>query len=244
MHLEVQIERLRRKYNVSVEIEQPRIAYRETITRPSGAQGRHKKQSGGRGQFGDCHLRLAPRARGEGYEFVDSIKGGVIPGKFVPSVDRGVQEAAERGVLAGFPMVDFTAEVHDGSFHSVDSSDIAFKIAGAQAFRAAAESAGPKLLEPVMEIHVVTPEEYMGDVMGDISSRRGRVMGMDSEEGRATIHAMVPEAELYRYASSVRAMTHGRGHHTRRFAGYEFVPDGEAKRIIGERTLEPVGAGA
>jgi len=244
MHLEVQIERLRRKYNVSVEIEQPKIAYRETITRSSGAQGRHKKQSGGRGQFGDCHLRLAPRGRGEGYEFIDSIKGGVIPGKFVPSVDRGVQEAAERGVLAGFPVVDFSAEVHDGSFHSVDSSDIAFKIAGAQAFREAAEAAGPKLLEPIMEIHVVTPEEYMGDVMGDISSRRGRVMGMDSEEGRATIHAMVPEAELYRYASSVRAMTHGRGHHTRRFAGYEFVPDAEAKRIVAEHTLEPAGAGA
>lgn len=162
MHLEIQIERLRRKYNVSVEIEEPKIAYRETITQPASAHGRHKKQSGGRGQFGDCHLRLVPRARGEGYEFVDAIKGGVIPGKFVPSVDRGIQEAAAQGVLAGFPLVDFAAEVHDGSFHSVDSSDVAFKIAGAQAFKEAAAAAGPRLLEPVMEIHVITPRTTWG----------------------------------------------------------------------------------
>ncbi len=242
VHLDVQIERLRRKYNVSVEIEQPRIAYRETITRPSEARGRHKKQSGGRGQFGDCHIRLVPRARGEGYEFVDSIRGGVIPGKYVPSVDRGIREAAERGILAGFPVIDFAAEVQDGSYHSVDSSDIAFKIAAAQAFRDAAKSAGPRLLEPVMEVEVVTPEACMGDVMGDISGRRGRVLGMDSVDGRATVRAVVPEAELYRYASSIRAMTQGRGHHTRRFAGYELVPEQEAQRVM--RALDGAGTGA
>jgi elongation factor G len=244
MHLEVQIERLRRKYNVSVEMEQPRIAYRETITRGAGAHGRHRKQSGGRGQFGDCHLRLSPRERGAGYEFIDSIKGGVIPGKYVPSVDRGIREAAEKGVVAGFPVVDFAAEVHDGSFHSVDSSDVAFSIAAAQAFRSALEAAGPRLLEPVMTVDVVTPEEYVGDVLGDISSRRGRVMGMDSADGRTTIHAMVPEAELYRYASAVRALTHGRGHHTRALAGYELVPEAEAEKIVAAAAEQPVGAGA
>jgi len=243
MHLEVQIERLRRKYNVEVEIERPRIAYRETITRTAEARGRHKKQSGGRGQFGDCHIRLEPLPRGEGYAFEDSIKGGVIPGKFVPSVDRGIQEAASRGVLAGFPLVDFAAEVFDGSYHAVDSSDVAFRIAASQAFRSAAEAAGPRLLEPVMEVEVTTPEEYLGDVMGDINSRRGRVMGMDSAEGRAKIRAMIPEAELYRYASSIRAMTQGRGHHRREFAGYEFVPEQEARRITRATEDEPIAAG-
>jgi elongation factor G len=242
VHLEVQIERLRRKYQVSVEIEQPRIAYRETITRPAEARGRHKKQSGGRGQFGDCNIRLTPRPRGEGYEFVDSIKGGVIPGKYVPSVDRGIREAAERGILAGYPLIDFSAEVDDGSYHSVDSSDIAFKIAASQAFRTAAEAAGPRLLEPVMQVEVVTPEECLGDVMGDISSRRGRVLGMESVDGRATIRAMVPEAELYRYASTIRAMTSGRGHHTRRFLGYELVPEEEARKVVSARDDRHAGA--
>ena len=238
LHLEVQIERLKRKYNVEVETEQPRIAYRETLTREGQGQGRHKKQSGGRGQFGDCHIRIKPLPRGEGYAFVDAIKGGVIPGKFVPSVDRGVQEAAERGILAGFPVVDFAAEVYDGSYHSVDSSDIAFKIAGSSAFKKVAAECGPKLLEPIMEVTVSTPDEYMGDVMGDINQRRGRVMGMDSADGRATITAQIPEAELYRYASSLRAMTQGRAHHSRTFVGYDFVPDPEAKKIIESRTEE------
>ncbi|HSM06609.1 MAG TPA: elongation factor G [Longimicrobiales bacterium] len=238
LHLEVQLERLKRKYNVAVETEQPRIAYRETISRQAEGRGRHKKQSGGRGQFGDCHIRIAPLDRGAGYEFIDSIKGGVIPGKFVPSVDRGIQEAAGRGVLAGYPLVDFSAEVFDGSYHSVDSSDIAFKIAGAQAFRRVAETAGPRLLEPIMEVRVTTPEEYMGDVMGDINQRRGRVAGMESADGRATITAHIPEAELYRYASALRAMTQGRAHHVRTRAGYEFVPEVEARKIIAAREEE------
>jgi elongation factor G len=242
LHLEIQLERLKRKYNVAVETEQPRIAYRETISRQAEGQGRHKKQSGGRGQFGDCHIRIAPLERGGGYEFLDSIKGGVIPGKFVPSVDRGIQEAAARGILAGYPVVDFSAEVYDGSYHSVDSSDIAFKIAGSQAFRKVAEAAGPKLLEPIMEVRVTTPEEYMGDVMGDINQRRGRVGGMDSSDGRATITALIPEAELYRYASALRAMTQGRAHHTRTRAGYEFVPEPEARKIIAAREEEKAQA--
>jgi elongation factor G len=238
LHLEVQLERLKRKYNVQVETDRPRIAYRETITAPAEGQGRHKKQSGGRGQFGDCHIRLKPLPRGSGYEFIDSIKGGVIPGKFVPSVDRGIQEAAAQGILAGFPVVDFSAEVFDGSYHTVDSSDIAFKIAGSQAFKSVAARARPCLLEPVMQVVVTTPEEFMGDVMGDMNQRRGRVMGMDSVDGRTIVTAHVPEAELFRYASSLRAMTQGRAHHTRKFVGYEPLPDNEAQKVISARREE------
>lgn len=238
LHLNVQFERMKRKYGISVETEAPRIAYRETITRTAEGQGRHKKQSGGRGQFGDCYVRLAPRPRGEGYEFVNSIKGGVIPSKYVPSVDKGIQEAASKGILAGYPVVDFSAEVYDGSYHSVDSSDIAFKLAGSIAFQKVAHMAGPTLLEPIIEISVTTPDEFMGDVTGDMTSRRGRVMGMDSEGGRTTIKARVPESELYKYAAALRSMTQGRAHHTRTFAGYEPVPPDLAKQIVAESRKE------
>jgi elongation factor G len=238
LHLEIQIERMKRKYNVSVATERPRIAYRETITRSAEGRGRHKKQTGGRGQFGDCHIRLKPRPSGKGYAFTDSIKGGVIPNKFIPSVDKGIQEAASRGVVAGYPVVDFEAEVFDGSYHNVDSSDVAFQIAGSTAFREVAAKAGPTLLEPVVEVEISTPDEYMGDVMGDINQRRGKVLGMDSQEGRATITARVPEAELYKYAATLRSMTQGRGYHTRRFVGYDPVPGHEAKKIIAEKEQE------
>ena len=238
LHLNVQFERMKRKYGVTVETEAPKIAYRETITRTAEGQGRHKKQSGGRGQFGDCYIRLTPKPRGDGYEFVDSIKGGVIPSKYVPSVDKGIQEAASRGILAGFPMVDFSAEVYDGSYHSVDSSDIAFKLAGSIAFQKVAQAAGPAILEPIIEVSVTTPDEFMGDVTGDITSRRGKVMGMDSDGGRTTIRARVPEAELYKYAAALRSMTQGRAHHTRKFVGYEPVPGDAAKAIIAEAKKE------
>jgi elongation factor G len=232
LHLNVQFERMKRKYGVSIETEAPKIAYRETITRSSEGQGRHKKQSGGRGQFGDCYVRLKPKPRGEGYEFLTSIKGGVIPGKYVPSVDKGIQEAAGKGILAGFPVVDFSAECYDGSYHSVDSSDIAFKLAGSIAFKNVALQCGPTLLEPIIEVSVTTPDEYMGDVTGDLTSRRGKVMGMDADAGRTTIKARVPESELYKYASTLRSMTQGRGHHAREFVGYEPVPPDAAKAII------------
>jgi elongation factor G len=238
IHLNVQFERMQRKYGVNVETEAPKIAYRETITRTAEGQGRHKKQSGGRGQFGDCYVRLTPRPRGEGYEFVDSIKGGVIPGKYVPSVDKGIQEAAGKGILAGFPVVDFSAEVYDGSYHSVDSSDIAFKLAGSIAFKNVSGTAGPVLLEPIIEVSVTTPDEFMGDITGDLTSRRGKVMGMDAEGGRTTIKARVPESELYKYASALRSMTQGRAHHTREFVGYEPVPPDNARAIIAEAKKE------
>ena len=235
LHLDIQLERMARKYGVNVETEAPKIAYRETITVQAEGQGRHKKQSGGRGQFGDCKIRLVPRSRGSGYEFVDSIKGGVIPSKYLPSVDKGIQEAAERGVVAGYPVVDFAVECFDGSYHAVDSSDIAFKLAGSLAFRTVVEKCRPILLEPVLEVSVTTPDEFVGDVMGDLTSRRGKVQGMEPEDGRTTVRAIVPEAELYKYAATLRSMTQGRAYHARRPAGYEAAPEHVAKRIRTER---------
>jgi elongation factor G len=234
LHLNVQFERMKRKYGVSVVTEAPRIAYRETLTRTAEGRGRHKKQSGGRGQFGDCHVRLKPKPRGAGYEFISSIKGGVIPTKYVPSVDKGIQEASVKGILAGFPVVDFSAECYDGSYHSVDSSDIAFKLAGVAAFRAVSKMAGPVILEPIIEVSVTTPDEFMGDITGDITSRRGKIMGMDADGGRTVIKARVPESELYKYAAALRSMTQGRAHHSREQVGFEPVPADQAKIIIAE----------
>jgi elongation factor G len=235
LHLDIQFERMQRKFGVKVVTEPPKIPYRETLTRTAEGQGRHKKQSGGRGQFGDCWIRLKSGKSGAGYTFVDAIKGGVIPGKYVPSVERGVQEAADRGIVAGYPVVDFTAEVFDGSYHAVDSSDIAFKLAGIQAFKSVAPQCGPILLEPIVEVAVTTPDEYMGDIMGDLTSRRGRVQGMDPGNGRTTIRAIVPEAELYKYAAALRSMTQGRAHHTRKPAGYEAAPEHVTQKVKQER---------
>jgi elongation factor G len=232
MHLDVQIERLRRKYNVEVVSREPRIPYRETVRGTGEAQGRHKKQSGGRGQFGDCHVRIRPLARGEGYRFVDAIVGGVIPGKYVPAVDKGIQEAAARGVIAGFPVVDFEAECYFGSYHSVDSSELAFKIAGSLAFQKAVEAAHPVLLEPIMEVAVFTPDEFLGDVMGDLSSRRGKILGIDSDGRTQKVSALVPQAELYKYSTTLRSLTQGRAVHTRQFHGYEEVPQNEVAKVV------------
>jgi len=244
LHLDIQFERMKRKFGVEVVTEQPKIAYRETITKAAEGQGRHKKQSGGRGQFGDCWIRLKPSKHGAGYEFVDAIKGGVIPGKYVPSVDRGIQEAAERGVVAGYPLVDFIAECYDGSYHSVDSSDIAFKLAGSLAFKTVAQRCGPILLEPIVEVSVTTPDEYVGDIMGDLTSRRGKVQGMDPSSGRTTVKALVPEAELYKYSATLRSITQGRAHHTRRHAGYEAAPDHVAQKIKQDREAEEASKSA
>ena len=238
VHLDIQFERMKRKYNVAVETAQPKIAYRETLTRGAEGQGRYKKQTGGRGQFGDCWIRLKPLPRGEGYLFEKSIKGGVIPNKFLPSVEKGIREAAAKGVLAGYAVVDFAAECYDGSYHSVDSSDIAFQVAGSMAFKRVAEIAGPKLLEPIMEVQVTTPDEYVGDIMGDLTQRRGRVSGMDPTNGRTAIRAQVPEAELYKYAAALRSMTQGRGSHTRTLVGYEYMPDIEAQKVVEARKRE------
>jgi elongation factor G len=232
LHLDVQMERMRRKYHVAVVTEEPRIPYRETIRRSAEAQGRHKKQTGGHGQFGDCHVRIKPRPRGAGYLFSDAITGGAIPNKFIPSVDKGIQEALKRGILAGYPVVDIEAEVFFGSYHAVDSSDIAFQIAGSVAFQKAAEAADPVLLEPILEVEVTTPEAYMGDVIGDLNHRRGKILGMDQAGQKTIVRALVPQAELYKYATTLRSISQGRAFHGRKLHGYEEVPQHVAQKVI------------
>src|SRR5690606_6118707 len=220
------------------------IPYRETIRSTAEGHGRHKKQSGGRGQFGDCHIRLRPRGRGEGYNFVDAIVGGVIPNKFIPAVDKGIQEAAQRGIVAGFPVVDFEAECYFGSYHNVDSSEVAFKIAGSMAFQQAAANASPVVLEPVLEVEVRTPDEYLGDVIGDLNQRRGRILGIEPAGRLQAIKALVPQAEMYKYATTLRSLTQGRAAHSRRFSSYEELPQSEVQRVIDatrkEREVEAV----
>jgi elongation factor G len=232
MHLTILLNRLKERFGVEVEEEEPRIPYRETIKGKSEAQGKYKKQSGGRGQYGDCHLRLEPMTRGEKFEFVDAIVGGVIPGKFIPAVEKGVVEIMNKGVLAGFPVVDVRVTCFDGSYHSVDSSEMAFKVAASMAFKNAFKNAKPVLLEPMYELEVRVPDEFMGDVMGDISSRRGKIAGMDAEGRFQVIKATVPLAELYKYSTTLRSITQGRGIHRRSFSHYEEVPGEIATKII------------
>lgn len=234
-HLDVSLAKLRRKYNVAAELTRPRIAYRETITAKGEGQGRHKKQSGGRGQFGDCWIRMAPRPRGAGYAFVDKIVGGVIPSGFRPAIDKGIQEAAARGVLAGYPLVDFEVELYDGSYHSVDSNEMSFKMAGILAFKAVAPKCKPILLEPLDLVEITTPDHYLGDVMGDLSGRRGQILGSDSPApGHTLVRAHVPQAEMHLYATDLSSLTHGHATFRRRFHGYEQVPHEAAQKVMAE----------
>lgn len=232
LHLDIIIKRLKQKYGVEVDIADPKIPYRETIRKKAEAQGKYKKQSGGRGQYGDAHLRLEPKPRGEGFEFEDAITGGVIPGKFIPAVEKGAYEAAQEGVLAGYPVVDVKVTVFFGSYHSVDSSEMAFKIASSMGFKKGFMDASPVLLEPIYEIEVKVPEEYMGDVMGDISSRRGKILGMDADGRFQVIKAKVPLAELHKYSTILRSMTQGQGIFHQKFSHYEDVPGEQAQKII------------
>jgi elongation factor G len=234
LHLEIIVDRLKRKFGVEVEIEKPRIPYRETIKAKVEAQGKYKRQSGGRGQYGDCWLRLEPLGRGEGFQFENEIVGGAIPSKYIPAVEKGVTEAMTEGVVAGYRTVDLKVTVYDGTYHDVDSSDLAFKIAGSMGFKKAAAEAKPVLLEPIYIVEVTVPEEFMGDVMGDLSSRRGRILGMESDGSFQKIKAQVPLAELYRYSTSLRSLTQGRGLHSREFSHYEEVPREIADKIIKE----------
>jgi len=237
-HFETILDRLERKFGVHAELTRPRVAYRETIKGKAEGQGKHKKQSGGRGQYGDCWIRLAPLARGSGYEFVDEIVGGVIPGKYVPAVDRGVQEAAERGVIAGYPLVDFRAECYDGSYHDVDSNEMSFKMAGILAFRNVAPKARPVLLEPLTDVEVWAPDDVLGDVMGDLSSRRGQILGTEADGRLTKVRAIVPEAELYKYSTTLHSITHGRGTHRQKFRGYAEAPPEVAARVAAENQRE------
>jgi elongation factor G len=234
MHLELAIERLNRRFGVDVETEAPRIPYRETFTKTAEGHGRYKKQTGGRGQYGDCWVRLSPLPPGSGYVFENKIVGGVIPGKYIPSVDKGVQESAQKGVVAGYHVVDFQAAVYDGSHHSVDSSDIAFKVAGSLAFKNVAPSAGPILLEPIYEVEVTVPDEYMGDVMGDLNQRRGKILGMEPKGKKQVVRAQVPLNEMDRYSSTLRSITQGRGSFKMKFSAYEQAPPNITEKVKAE----------
>ncbi len=234
LHIEMAVEKAKRRYKAGVVLKTPKIPYRETIKGRSEVQGRYKKQTGGRGQFGDCWIRLEPKSRGEGYEFEDAIVGGVIPRQYIPAVDKGIQEAAAKGVLAGYPVVDFKVTLYDGSYHSVDSSEMAFKIAGSMAFKKAVEKCQPVLLEPIMVVTVFVPDEYMGDVIGDLSSKRGRVLGSESEKGVTSVRANVPMAEILQYAQDLRSMTGGQGTFTMEFDHYEECPAQIAEKVIAE----------
>ncbi len=234
VHIETTVERMRRKFNVEVTLHIPKIPYRETIKKKVRVQGKHKKQTGGHGQYGDCWVAFEPLPRGSGFEFVDAIVGGVIPKTYIPAVEKGIIESAQRGVLAGFPCIDFKATLDFGSFHAVDSSEMAFKIAGSLAFKKAAEQAAPVLLEPIMKVTVITPEEFMGDIMGDLNSRRGRVLGMDSHGKNQVIKAEVPLAEFLTYAPDLNSMTGGRGVYSMEFTRYDEVPAHLAEKVIEE----------
>ena len=232
VHLEVIGEKIKRKFGVEMELRSPRVPYRETLKGKVTVQGRHKKQSGGRGQFGDCTIEMEPLPRGEHFQFVDKIVGGVIPQQYRPAVEKGIIEAMDRGVIAGYPFVDLKVSLVDGSYHTVDSSEMAFKVAGSLAFKKGVVQANPVLLEPIMEVEVHVPKDYVGDVMGDLNSRRGRVLGMDSTARYEVINAHVPQAEVLLYALDLTSMTGGRGTFTTRFSHYEEVPAMIAEKII------------
>jgi len=239
-HLEVALARLERQFGVKASLRAPRVPYRETLLGAAEGQGRHKKQTGGKGQFGDCWIRIKPAARGSGYKFVDKISGGVIPRQYIPAVEKGVQEAAERGVLAGYPVVDFEVECFDGSYHSVDSNEASFKMAGILAFKTLAPKARPVLLEPLMTVIVTTPDAHLGDVMGDLSGRRGHILGTEpAEDGSGTIvRAVVPMAELHLYATRLQSITHGYGSVRYRMHGFEQAPAEVVAKVTKELKAE------
>ncbi|TMA78926.1 MAG: elongation factor G [Deltaproteobacteria bacterium] len=235
LHVEVAVERLKRKFGVEVELKAPKVPYKETIKGTAKAQGKHKKQTGGHGQYGDCWLELSPLPRGKGFEFEDDISGGVIPRNFIPAVEKGVREVLTEGIIAGYPIVDVKARLYFGSYHDVDSSEMSFKIAGRLAFKAAYEHCRPCLLEPITTITVIVPDDYMGDVIGDLNSRRGKVLGAETRgSGQQVIRAHVPMSEVLRYAPDLRSMTSGRGDFELEFSHYEEVPGHIAEKIIKE----------
>ena len=233
LHLEIIVDRMMREYKVEANVGKPQVAYRETIRKKSEAEGKYIRQTGGRGQYGHAKIRLEPQEPGKGYEFVNEIVGGSVPKEFIKPIDQGIKEAMEGGVLAGYEMVDVKAILYDGSYHDVDSNEMAFKIAGSMAFKEAARKASPVLLEPVMSVEVVTPEDYAGVIMGDLSSRRGRIEGMEHRAGSQVIKAIVPLAEMFGYATQMRSNTQGRAEYSMHFARYEEVPRSTADEIIG-----------
>jgi elongation factor G len=232
LHLEIIVDRMMREFKVEANVGKPQVAYRETISKKVKVEGKFVRQSGGRGQYGHVWLEVEPQEPGKGYEFVDAIKGGVVPREYIPAVDKGIQEAMDNGVLAGYPVVDIKVTLIDGSYHEVDSSEMAFKIAGSMGFKEGCSKASPVLLEPIMSVEVVVPEEYMGDVIGDLNSRRGRIMGMENRAGAQVVGSMVPLAQMFGYATDLRSATQGRATYTMTFDHYEQVPKSVAEEIV------------
>jgi elongation factor G len=237
-HIDVVAEKMSRKFGVAVTLDTPRVPYKETITTSAKAEYKHKKQTGGHGQYGHVLLELEPLSRGSGVEFADRIVGGSIPKNYIPAVEKGVNEGVHEGILAGFPVVDVKATVYDGSFHPVDSSEICFKIAGAQAFKKGMSQGQPILLEPIMNLKVTVPDEYTGDIISDFNTKRARVVGMNPEHGVNVIEATAPLAEVQRYSIDLRSMTQGRGSFTMEFSHYEETPSQVAQKVIAEKQAE------
>ena len=239
LHLDILIDRMKREFNVEANVGEPQVAYRETIKGASSVQGKHAKQSGGRGQYGDVWIRFEPNEVGKGFEFIDEIKGGVVPQEYRKPVEAGVRETLDSGVIAGYPVVDVKATLYDGSYHDVDSSELAFKLAGSIATREGIKQAKPVLLEPVMRVEVTTPEEFMGDVIGDLNSRRGRIEAMDDLSGGAKlVRAIVPLGNMFGYTTDLRSMSQGRAASTMELAQYEEVPPNVAQEIIAKRSSQ------
>jgi len=232
LHLEIIVDRLLREFKVSASVGKPQVAYKETVRAVSSAEGKFVRQSGGRGQYGHVYIKIEPLETDKGFEFVNGIVGGTIPREYIPAVEKGIKEAMERGILAGYPAVDIKATLYDGSYHEVDSSEMAFKIAGSMAFREAAKKAKPVLLEPNMSIEVVSPEEYMGDVIGDLNSRRGKIQNIERRGKMQVIKALAPLAEMFGYATDLRSKTQGRATYTMQFSHYDEVPKGVSSGII------------
>ncbi len=241
-HVEIVVSKLARRYGVNLNLKEPQVPYRETIRGFADVQGRHKKQTGGHGQFGDCKIKMEPLERGKEFEFVNAIFGGSIPKTYIPAVEKGVLEAASQGYLAGFPVVDFKVTLYDGSYHDVDSSEMAFKLAGRKAFKAAMATAKPALLEPIMAVRIDAPQEYAGDIMGDLNSRRGRVAGMDIKGNTQTINASVPMSEMLSYQNALTSITQGRATFTMEFDHYDFMPQIEAEKVIAKAKAARTGA--
>jgi len=235
LHLDIIVDRMRREFNVEANVGQPQVSYRETIRAMAEGEGKYVKQSGGRGQYGHCWLRVEPNEQGKGFEFIDEVKGGSIPKEYIPAIGKGVKEAVERGFLAGYPIVDIKATVFEGSYHEVDSSEMAFKMAGIMAFKEAAAKAKPVLLEPIMKVEVTTPEEYMGNVVGDLNSKRGQIEEMTDRGNIKVIRAKVPLAEMFGYATSLRSMSQGRANYAMEFLHYAEAPKFVVEKIIGEK---------
>jgi elongation factor G len=235
LHLDIIVDRMKREFKVECNVGAPQVAYKETITKTAEAEGKYIKQSGGRGQYGHCWIRVAPREPGAGFEFVDEIKGGVIPREYIAPIEKGIKDALTRGILAGYLVIDIQATVFDGSFHEVDSSEAAFKIAASMAFQDASRKAGPVILEPIMKIEVVTPEQFMGEVVGDISSKRGQILEMRDRTGSKIIDAMIPLASMFGYVTQLRSMTQGRASSSMEFDHYAPAPQAVTEEIIAGR---------